>query len=274
MIRKKWMALGLAAVLSLSGFSPAIVGAEEDAATEAASAADDIAATQEGYTETGDGYISVVAWCKNEAENRNIYGKFYYSEDFDETKTYPTIIMSHGLSVTHEIYEKAGWVYLAARQGYVCYTFDFCGGSDRSLSDMDFMEMSVLTEKSDLYAVMDFVEGKDFCDKSNLFLMGQSQGGLVTALTGAERKDEVAGMILLYPALHIPENVRGSFGAIDDISEEGVVLNNTQLGSRYGKDAYDIDVLSEISAYDKDVLLIHGLNDQSVPYSYSVDALA
>lgn len=65
-----------------------------------------------------------------------------------------------GAYVTHEIYEKAGWASLMAQEGYVCYIYDFCGGAPNTLSDMDFSEMSVMTEKSDLNAVMDFVEEK------------------------------------------------------------------------------------------------------------------
>ena len=42
-------------------------------------------------------------------------------------------------------------------------------------SDVDFMDMTVMTEKEDLSAVMDFVKTKDFVDQDHLFLLGQSQ---------------------------------------------------------------------------------------------------
>lgn len=182
MFEKKALLLGLTAVMCV--FTGAVsVYAEEET-------------TQEGYVEEGDGYSSVVSWCENEDAGRNIYGKFYYPADFDEAKTYPTIIMSHGLSVTHEIYEKAGWASLIAQEGYVCYIYDFCGGAPNTLSDLDFSEMSVMTEKSDLNAVIDFVEEKEYCDKANLFLMGQSQGGLVTALETAYA-DSASQLVLI-----------------------------------------------------------------------------
>lgn len=260
MFEKKALLLGLTAVMCV--FTGAVsVYAEEET-------------TQEGYVEEGDGYSSVVSWCENEDAGRNIYGKFYYPADFDEAKTYPTIIMSHGLSVTHEIYEKAGWASLIAQEGYVCYIYDFCGGAPNTLSDLDFSEMSVMTEKSDLNAVIDFVEEKEYCDKANLFLMGQSQGGLVTALEGADRKDEIAGMILIYPALQIPELIQEQYASVEDISDdESVVLFDTELGSQYAKDVIDLDVMDTISSYEKDVLIIHGMNDQTVPYTSSVEAL-
>lgn len=99
MRKNKLVALALAAALSTvcTGIAVQVEGTSE------------AEVIQEGYTEESEGYKTVVSWCKNEAEGRNIYGKFYYPADFDESQTYPTIIMSHGLSVTHEIYEKAGW---------------------------------------------------------------------------------------------------------------------------------------------------------------------
>lgn len=45
------------------------------------------------------------------------------------------------------------------------------------------------------------------------------------------------------------------------------------LGACYALDAWDIDVMGEIANYDGDVLIIHGLNDKTVPYSYSLEAV-
>ena len=56
---------------------------------------------EEGYTTELEGCTKVVSWCKN--GDNNIYGQFYYPADFDETKTYPVIIMSHG-----------NWLYITA----------------------------------------------------------------------------------------------------------------------------------------------------------------
>ena len=126
---------------------------------------------EEGYTEAGDGFTSVVSWCKN--GELNIYGKFYYPEGFDAEKTYPTVIMSHGLGSAAQMVERAKWPQAAVADGFVVYAFDFCGGGRNSKSDRDFMDMSVLTEVSDLNAVMDFVKGQPYVDQGNLFLFGR-----------------------------------------------------------------------------------------------------
>lgn len=228
--------------------------------------------TDEGYTVVENGYTSVVAWAKN--GEKNIYGEFYYPEEFDKSRQYPVVIMSHGGSVTHEFYEKAGWPSVITKLGYVCYAYDFCGGSTQSLSDLETTDATVLTEKSDLYAVMDFVKDQFFCNQEELYLMGQSFGGFITGLTAGERADEVAGMILLYPAFSVVDVLHETFPSLEDVPEEETIeFFNTEVGRQYVLDMYDIDVMESLSAYEGDVLIIHGMADPTIPYTYSVDAI-
>ena len=50
------------------------------------------------------------------------------------------------------------------------------------------------------------VSNKDI-DKKRIVLIGESQGGLVSALAAAERKRQISSLILIYPALCIPDNI-------------------------------------------------------------------
>ena len=278
MLKKKMLiALGVAAVLSVSCVS-VTVWAEENAEEQTEEAEEDAdleesdnPEIEEGYTTELEGCTKVVSWCKN--GDNNIYGQFYYPEDFDETKTYPVIIMRHGIGSTSQMVERAKWPEKAAQDGYVVYTFDFCGGSLNGNSDVDFMDMTVMTEKEDLSAVMDFVKTKDYVDQDHLFLLGQSQGGLVSALTAADRKDDVAAMILIYPAFCIADNAREMYDSAYDIPEDRAEMPVGTVGSEYVKTVYDLDVYGTISAYDGDVMIIHGINDSLVPYSYSEKAI-
>lgn len=226
----------------------------------------------EGYTESGDGFTSVVSWCKN--GEYNIYGEFYYPENFDKNKTYPVVIMSHGGNVSHDFYEKAGWPSEVTKLGYVAYAFDFCGGSKMGHSDLTTMDMSVETEISDLSAVMDFVMDQSFCDRDQLYLMGQSFGGCVTGITAGRRNEDVAGVVLLYPALCVVDVLHEAYSSKEAIPEEGGTFFNAEVSLKYFEDMYDLDIMSELSAYKGDVLLIHGINDQTIPYTYSVEAIS
>ena len=227
---------------------------------------------EEGYTEAGDGFTSVVSWCKN--GELNIYGKFYYPEGFDAEKTYPTVIMSHGLGSAAQMVERAKWPQAAVADGFVVYAFDFCGGGRNSKSDRDFMDMSVLTEVSDLNAVMDFVKGQPYVDQGNLFLFGQSQGGFVSAFTAAQRAEEVKAMVLVYPAFCLVDDLHEYIPDLSEVTGDTVETAMGQLGAIYAKDAYDLNVMEEIAGYTGDVMIIHGLGDKTVPYTYSMEAIS
>ena len=199
---------------------------------------------------------------------KNIYGMMYLPAK--EQDKYPIVIMSHGFGGMYsdnEIYAKK-----LAEDGYACYAFDFCGGGRGSKSDGDMTEMSVLTEKSDLLAVMDGIEALDYVDTDNLFLFGQSQGGFVSTLAGVDRLDEVKAMVLLYPAYSLQDDCWERHGSIDNVPETESVMNNT-LGAIYSLDAMSFDVYDVMGAFTKPVLILHGDQDDVVDISYSERAV-
>ncbi len=61
--------------------------------------------------------------------------------------------------------------------------------------------MSAMTEVSDLEAVIEAAKDWDFVDSSAIVAVGESQGGCVSAVYAADHADELAGLVLLYPAL-------------------------------------------------------------------------
>ncbi len=121
-------------------------------------------------------------------ENR-IYGVIYIPQGNEEKM--PTVIFSHGFGGTHSVGTQ--YAEALAREGYVVYCFDFCGGSPDSRSDGSTLEMSLFTERDDLEAVIDMIQELDYVDSDNLFLMGTSQGGAVSAITAAANQEEIRG---------------------------------------------------------------------------------
>lgn len=240
------------------------------AATLAEADAQD-ATIQEGYTESLENYTTQVAWCKNGEED--IFGKFYFPTDFDSSKRYPVIIMSHGVAVTHSIFEKGQWVDFAARNGCVAYAFDFCGSSERTLSSMDMTDMTIDTQISDLNAVIDFVKAQPFVDNDFIFLMGQSFGGLISAITAPDRDSDIRGLFLLYPAICAVDMVHEMFASVKDIPKEGGSLFDVEHPKAYFKALYNLDLEGTMKRYSGDVLIIHGEQDPTVPISYSQNAV-
>ena len=214
-------------------------------------------------------------------KDASMYLKITYPADFDAEKTYPAVIGSHGFNA-NSLYFDLLWTETLAKNGYLVYTFDFCGGAmpDSFLaprSEGDITEMSVLTEVDDLNATIDYVKEQPNVDVDRIFLMGISQGGLITALAAGERAangiDDLRGIILFYPGFGIQDGVKDVYTTAEELPTEATLWNGATLGPRYFKDIYDLDAYSVSAAYNGNVLIVHGINDPG-SYMYSVDLLA
>ena len=118
----------------------------------------------------------------------------------------PIAVISHGF-MANQMFSQIHAQNLA-KMGYAAFCFDFCGGTLVGSSDGDSTDMSVLTEVEDLKAVIEFAKSQSYTDENELVLLGCSQGGFVSAIVAAEMKEEVDALILLYPALCIPDDAR------------------------------------------------------------------
>lgn len=201
-------------------------------------------------------------------DDLNIYGEIYLPGD--GSGVYPTVVIGHEYGADHN--NVSQYAEMFASSGVAAYIFDFCGGSSTSRSDGSLLEMSVMTEVADMNAVLDMIRAEPFTDPDHLFLMGASQGGLVAALTAAEREADIAALILYYPALVIPDTARAQYSDPDDIPETFNNLGIT-VGKPYYADILDVDVYGTIGNYTKDVLIIHGDSDSLVPIASSEQAL-
>lgn len=162
-----------------------------------------------------------------------------------------------------------------AESGYAAYCFDFNGGSAAgSKSDGKTTDMSVLTEVADLESVIDHVFQLPYIDRDRgVLLMGGSQGGFVSALTAAKRKEQVSQLVLFFPALCIPDDARTGkmiFAEFDPHNvPEQVSCGPMLLGRRYVNDVLDMDPYAEIVSYPGPVLIVHGTNDSTVHPNYA-----
>ena len=201
-------------------------------------------------------------------DGRQIYGIIYIPQEARERM--PAVIFSHGFGGSY----RAGTSYAEklAQNGYVVYCFDFCGGSPESRSDGSTLEMSVFTEQADLEAVITRVKGLDYVDSDNLFLIGTSQGGVVSALTGASHPEDIRGMVLLYPAFILSERANQMFRSTEEIPDS-LYFMWMDVGRAYFEPLIGYDIYEHIASYDRDVLLIHGSADSVVPLSFSQRAL-
>ena len=131
--------------------------------------------------------------------------------------------------------------------------------------------MSVLTEVQSLKDAIRIASGMEYTDPQKIYLMGSSQGGLVTALT-AEEVTNIAGLFLFYPAFSLPDDIRSSFPKLDEVPETFNLLG-TKIGKKYITDIYDMDPYANLDKLGMPVHIYHGKDDNIVPLTASKKAL-
>lgn len=203
-----------------------------------------------------------------DSENGSIYAVLY--RPFGKKGSLPTVVFSHGYGDTN----RGGRQYAQAlaEQGYLVCCFDFRGGGPDSKSEGSNLDMTIFTEQADLEAVLDMLHNRSEVDQNHIFLLGNSQGGVVSAITAAKREDEIAGLILSSPAFSLVEDAKELFGSKDNIPDTYFHML-MEVGEDYFASVMDYDVFDSITDYEGDVLIFHGDQDNLVPISYSRQAV-
>lgn len=195
---------------------------------------------------------------------RTIFGVL--SRPAEGKKKQPVAIIAHGFNGNH-VYGKNYFEALNSI-GYQCYTFDFPCGSIHNQSDTNTMNMSVKDEQSDLQAIVKHFRSQPDVDASHIVLIGESQGGLVAAMTAAENPKEISKLVLVFPALCIPDNWNARYPRLEEIPDT-TRLWNVPMGRRFFAEIHDMKPYEEIGKYKKPVLIVHGDVDPIVPIDYS-----
>lgn len=219
------------------------------------------------------------------SDGNGIYCRLYLPENGGSSL--PAVILSHSAAMTADSMNLYAIGF--AERGYAAVAFDFCGGSANSRSDGAQEDMTLFTEKEDLETVLDAVKEFEFVDENRIYLFGTSQGGLVSALVANDTQN-LAGLILLYPAFNIAElaqsysstgsagftgfdwsELLGLFGSIDwsmiDFGNMG--FSFPKNGDEYISSLQDFDVYENIGGYKGRTLILHGSKDLIVDSSYS-----
>ena len=203
-----------------------------------------------------------------ESNGKNLYARAFVP---DGKGRVPLVIFSHGLGANVEHEEEVQKTL--AKAGIAVFSFEFAGGSSSSapMSEGLTTEMSVLTEVQNLKDAIRIASGMEYTDPQKIYLMGSSQGGLVTALT-AEEVTNIAGLFLFYPAFSLPDDIRSSFPKLDEVPETFNLLG-TKIGKKYITDIYDMDPYANLDKLTIPVHIYHGKDDNIVPITASKKAL-
>ena len=195
---------------------------------------------------------------------RTLYGVL--SKPPYQGKRQGIVILAHGFGGTHHF----AYAYFDAlnRLGYQAYAFDFASGSPFSRSDKNTMNMSVLDQQRQLETVIEHFRRQPDIDPKRIVLLGESQGGLVSALTAASNQKKISRLVLVFPAFCIPYHWRARYPTFDQVPDT-TRLWRVPMGRQYFKEILDMDAFQLAKAYKKPVLIVHGDADQVVPYADS-----
>mgnify|MGYP003299516186 CR=1 FL=1 len=122
-------------------------------------------------------------------------------------------------------------------------------------------------------AVMDYVRALPYVNKDNIFLMGCSQGGFVSALVAAKNIYPIKKLCLFYPAFCIPDDARAGKMMMANFDPNNVpeLLNcgPMKLGKCYPTAVMNMDSFEEIKSYLGQICIVYGTNDKIVNCDYS-----
>ena len=199
-----------------------------------------------------------------DTENGRLHTVLYIPES--GASVYPAVFFSHGYGDNN----RGGQAYAQAlaSQSYLVVCFDFRGGGSGSQSDGSPLNMTIFTEQQDLEAEIAMLRARSDVDEQYIFLLGNSQGGVVSALTAAAYPDWVRAMALSSPAFSLADDARKLFGSADEIPEQYFHLM-MNVGRDYFASVYDFDPIDAAKSYPGDVLIFHGDRDTLVPIDYS-----
>ena len=198
-------------------------------------------------------------------KGNTIRGKIYG----DTSKKRSVIILSHGFMANQKSCK--AYAEFLAKAGFIAVTYDFCGGGLGSVSDGKTEEMTVFTEKEDLLSVIRTFEKQPYTKDISLF--GMSQGGFVSAMVAKEIPERIKKLILLFPALCIPDDARKGQMMFYRFDPENIpdILGKRpmKLGGDYARCVLKMDASIEIGGFFGPVLYVHGTADRIVDISYA-----
>lgn len=181
----------------------------------------------------------------------------------------PAVILFHGFTGTklesHRLFLNISRSLEA--QGFASFRFDFLGSGE---SDGDFKDMTVTSELEEAETIFNYVKSHPKIDENRIIVLGFSMGGLVASLLTGKRHEEIAKLILLAPAGTMGVMIELMKGNLPYIEEENAFdLGGNLIGKGFYEDVKSLEVWEQAAKYNGKVLLIHGSNDQAVPYAVS-----
>ncbi|CCI84552.1 hydrolase, alpha beta domain protein [Lactobacillus pasteurii DSM 23907 = CRBIP 24.76] len=183
------------------------------------------------------------------------------------TEKYDVVILAYGFIGMMDPKVNDLLPVLLQKKGLATIRFDFNG---HGLSDGMLDNMSIFNELEDYQAIMNYalqLEGRD-----HLYLIGHSQGGVVSSMMAGYYNDLVDKLVIMSPAAALVDDAKiGTCMGVDydpNNVPEKLDFKDFQLNGWYFRTAKFINVYETAKVFHGPVLALHSENDKIVnPYA-------
>ena len=178
----------------------------------------------------------------------------------------PVVVLIHGFTG----YRTEPHILAVAKAftecGFAVLRADMYGHGE---SGGEFRNHTLFKWMTNAMTLVDYAGSLPFAGR--IFLSGHSQGGLTAILTAALKRDVISGLAALSPACMIPEGARKGYLLGEHFDPEhipGVLCawDGRELNGNYIRAAQTINVEEAIDRFSGPVLLVHGDDDEAVPF--------
>lgn len=186
-----------------------------------------------------------------------IYSQIYVP---DGKGPFPVVVISGGMGVSltsnHLLANEL------SANGIVAISYDPYGAVNQSQSDGQFTDFSVLTQASDIEAIISAISKEDYIDTNKIFLWGHSFGGMSSAYVGLKNPDLIKGMILVEPSFQMNAQAHELYPNYEDIPD--IITSPFYCGGPFYRDPWRFDIYELMPDYNGKVLLYAGTNTNSI----------
>jgi dipeptidyl-peptidase 4 len=193
-----------------------------------------------------------------------LYGKVFYPTHFDSTKKYPVIVYLYNgpnVQLLSNSFPSSGnlWYEYMAERGYVVFTMDGRGSSNRGLKfeQATFRQLGTV-EMADQMQGVNYLKSLPFVDSTRMGIHGWSFGGFMTTSFMLRKPGVFACAVAGGPVM--------DWRMYEVMYTERYMDTPEENPQGYA----DADLLTKVSNLKGKLLLIHGTIDSTVVWQHSI----
>ena len=149
-----------------------------------------------GEVKSRDTYTENELYIWNSITERKVYCREVIPASYNKGDKLPIIVYVHGFNGSADALISEPETLAA--DGIAGFTFECCGGNKvTAMSDgKEICPAHYSSRATDLETALEYVKTLDYVDKSQIYIYGQSYGGVVCMSSAPRHNDDIAGMIL------------------------------------------------------------------------------